>query len=44
MLRFAADLLCLCYQKKPSSDNHNYLKTELSKKQLIIIILIGLES
>lgn len=44
MLRFAADLLCLCYQKNPSFDNQNYLKTELSKKKLIIIILIDLES
>ena len=33
MLRFAADLLCLCYQKNPSFDNQNYLKTELSKKK-----------
>ena len=44
MLRFAPDLLCLCYQKNPSFDNQNYLKTELSKKKLIIIILIDLES
>ena len=32
MLRFAADLMCLRYKKNPSFDNHNYLKTELSKK------------
>ena len=32
MLLFAADLLRLCYQKKPSFNNQNYLKTELSKK------------